>query len=46
MRRDRKKRLKKRIEDRALVDLIMRCIAWEPAERVSAADALRDAFFR
>jgi serine/threonine protein kinase len=46
VRRERKRRLKKRIEDRALADLIMRCIAWEPRDRVSAGDALADPFFQ
>jgi serine/threonine protein kinase len=45
-RRHKRKQLKRRIEDHALVNLIMRCLVWEPTERVTAADALNDPFFQ
>jgi dual specificity tyrosine-phosphorylation-regulated kinase 2/3/4 len=45
-RRRKRRQLKRRMRDRALVDLIMRCLVWEPTERISAADALKDPFFQ
>jgi dual specificity tyrosine-phosphorylation-regulated kinase 2/3/4 len=45
-RRHKRKQLKRRMEDRILVDLIMKCLVWEPTERISASDALKDSFFQ
>jgi serine/threonine protein kinase len=38
--------LKRRVEDSLLVDLIMKCLVWEPTERITAAEALDHPFFK
>jgi serine/threonine protein kinase len=44
-RRRHRKQLKRRIEDQQLVDLIGKCLVWDPAVRITAEDALKHPFF-
>jgi dual specificity tyrosine-phosphorylation-regulated kinase 2/3/4 len=40
-----RRQLKRRIEDQELVDLIGKCVVWDPGKRVKAEDALKHPFF-
>jgi serine/threonine protein kinase len=44
VRQRRRKKLKRRIADRELRDLIERCLVWDPADRITAHEALKGSF--